>query len=912
MSPSKNVAGYYYIENLDTDLIGQGAMGEVYRSLHVQTGQTVAVKVLKPELVRDNPELVERFVREGEALRELNHPNIVQRLAATSELDDQTGTTAYYLVMEYVSGGSLREFLEKEGQLPVKRVLQIALELSDALSRAHHLNIIHRDLKPGNVLLANDGTPRLTDFGIAHVASSPRLTQTGIMMGTIAYLSPEACEGSNLDERTDIWAFGVMLYEMLNGELPFKGGTLTTTLTSILTDPLPDILAQRPDVPPALAALIERMLAKDVEQRMPSMRLIGAEIEAILKERPLTPKTPVPSQTPLIESTLATSPTSSTLKVQPPQPTASLKPGFGKRKNVALVLIGLVVIGFLALVFVVYSEFSHRSQENLANIAATTTADWSTTDAGIVLAIAVETEQAEATGARATADALATAAQATANTLLVVTDPAEATPTQIPTNTPEPEPTAPQVAHGKYGILVAQLEPLTNEERDVTRIIVDDLRQNLEIGNPFVELKVEEYPEVIRTADEAAAAAEQYQTAVVIWGNFDDERIQLEIQLGYAPNLILDRSVVEDIVNVRVNLTEEQQESAAYRVITVLTGLETGTGDSLGVARLTAISEDLNVRQATIVSEGVAYHYHQSAELYFDAPAQAMQEIDAALALSDNPILFSARSLYHINLGNFDAAKEDLQSAIRLAPDGWAVGHNNLIMIALLIQNDLSTALEGANFVVLLRPNDWFSYFQRGLVHYLAGDYELARTDLNQAMLSEPSVNWAHLVANQVALRQGRLVEAALLSREIILEYPDLAFSERVLQAVYGDSFVLRSLLSAGGNLLLGQYKQALLEAETSLVTFPNLSDLYYIQGLANCNLGDYEAADLAYSNGIEVDPKFILLYLLRAEVRLKTQDLEGALSDVIFVQNSNLALSFAPVIAAAQEGALSCGNLGE
>ena len=295
MSLSKLVADIYYIENLETDLIGQGAMGEVYRGLNTQTGQTVAIKVLKPEIVSNNPELVERFVREGDALSHLNHPNIVRRFAATSQQNDQTGKIDHYLVMEYVAGGSLRDLLESQGQLPVKQVLQIGLELSDALSRAHHLNIIHRDLKPGNVLLAEDGTPRLTDFGIAHIASSPRLTQTGMMIGTIAYLSPEACQGSKLDERTDIWAFGVMLFEMLIGELPFKGEILANTLTAILTQPLPDMQILRADVPQAVVELIKRMLEKDVERRLSSMRLVGAEIEAILKDRPLTPKTPIPT-----------------------------------------------------------------------------------------------------------------------------------------------------------------------------------------------------------------------------------------------------------------------------------------------------------------------------------------------------------------------------------------------------------------------------------------------------------------------------------------------------------------------------------------------------------------------------------------------------------------------------------------
>ncbi len=250
-------------------------MGAVYRGLDVKVNQPVAIKHLKPDIVAGDPEQVERFGREGEALRQLNHPNIVKVLATVEE-DGQ-----HYIVMEYVGGGSLRSLMDAQPQLPVDRVIQIGLELADALTRAHHLHIIHRDIKPANVLLAEDGTPRLTDFGIAHMGDYSRITQAGALTGTYTYLSPEACNGEALDARTDIWSFGVMLFEMLAGRHPFEEKQLAATLIAILNKPTPNLLVYRPDAPADLTNLINHMLIKERDNRLASARLVGAELEAI-------------------------------------------------------------------------------------------------------------------------------------------------------------------------------------------------------------------------------------------------------------------------------------------------------------------------------------------------------------------------------------------------------------------------------------------------------------------------------------------------------------------------------------------------------------------------------------------------------------------------------------------------------
>jgi NarL family two-component system response regulator LiaR len=280
-------------------LLGEGAIGAVHLGRDTQTGGEVAIKVLRTEVLVDQPELVERFHREGEVLRKLDHPNIVRVLAVVEEEGQP------YIVMEYVPGGSLADLLRRQHQLPVEQIVAIALELADALSRTHHLNIVHRDIKPGNVLLAEDGTPRLTDFGLAHLGSYPAMTATGARLGTFQYLSPEACDYQTLDERTDIWSLGIVMFEMLAGERPFDGSSPYEITRAILNQPLPSLAAYRSDVPPALADLISRMLTRSRQGRIASARLVGAELEAI--QRSMQPS-PRPAELPVVPAASRSAP----------------------------------------------------------------------------------------------------------------------------------------------------------------------------------------------------------------------------------------------------------------------------------------------------------------------------------------------------------------------------------------------------------------------------------------------------------------------------------------------------------------------------------------------------------------------------------------------------------------------------
>ena len=257
--------------------LGDGGMGTVYKGMDTHTDQPVAIKQLKPQVAE--PDNIARFLREAQVLRDLNHPNIVTIMDSIDDGSD------HYIVMEFVSGGDLSKLI-KQGRIPAQEIVNLSIDLVDALTRAHRLDIIHRDIKPENVLIAEDKTLRLTDFGVARVRhTDENATDADVLVGTLGYMPPEAFNNGTIDARSDIWAFGVLLYEMLIGQNPFHADTVIGTIQAISTEPIPDIEALVPDAPPALIDLIYRMLERDPRHRIPSVRIVGAELEALLEGR---------------------------------------------------------------------------------------------------------------------------------------------------------------------------------------------------------------------------------------------------------------------------------------------------------------------------------------------------------------------------------------------------------------------------------------------------------------------------------------------------------------------------------------------------------------------------------------------------------------------------------------------------
>jgi serine/threonine protein kinase len=297
-------------------LIQRGGMGDVYKGTDIETDAVVAIKTLNRAIVMEDPSLLERFRREADVLRRLDHPNIV-RIFDTIDQDEE-----HHIVMEFIGGGSLATLLTGDGKLPVARSLQIGLDVADALTRAHRLNIIHRDIKPANILLTEAGAPRLTDFGVAQIGDrQTRLTRQGALLGTIAYLAPELAAGGPYSEKTDIWSFGIVLYEMLAGRHPFMGERPAEVVGAILNDPVPDLGRYRSDLPGGLQELVQRMLAKDPAQRVESVRAVGAALEHLNRQPSIYP-VPEPQPTPTPTPPVEPQPVEEPATIPPPVPVA--------------------------------------------------------------------------------------------------------------------------------------------------------------------------------------------------------------------------------------------------------------------------------------------------------------------------------------------------------------------------------------------------------------------------------------------------------------------------------------------------------------------------------------------------------------------------------------------------------------
>ncbi|MDX2075971.1 MAG: serine/threonine-protein kinase [bacterium] len=273
----KEIIGGRYEFNRITDIIGRGAMGTVYRAHDTQTGNRVAIKQLKLDPQSKDEGIISRFMREADVLRRLQHPHIVTVYDTVQDVE-----LGYYLVMEYISNGSLWDEIQANPQLSITRALTIAQQLASALMVVHEQAIIHRDIKPPNVLIADDKSPRLSDFGVVHMNEKTRITETDGIIGTLDYLSPETLNGEKVTPRTDIWALGVLLYEILAGKRPFPADTPATLITAILTKPPLDLLASRADIPPNLRNLIEWMLVKDPANRTDSMVTVHQSLTDIL------------------------------------------------------------------------------------------------------------------------------------------------------------------------------------------------------------------------------------------------------------------------------------------------------------------------------------------------------------------------------------------------------------------------------------------------------------------------------------------------------------------------------------------------------------------------------------------------------------------------------------------------------
>ena len=275
---------YEIIENL-----GQGGMGKVFRVVDLHLDEEVSLKILKPEIAA-NKNTIGRFKTEMKLARKISHKNVCKMYDLGQEED------MFYLTMEYVPGQSLKRLIRQTGQLAVRTSISLAKQVCEGLAEAHHSGIVHRDLKPGNIMIDREGCIRIMDFGIARSVEAQGITDTGVSIGTPDYMSPEQTEDAEVDLRADIYALGVILYEMVTGKLPFEGDTPLNGAVKQKTDKPLSVRMINPRIPVSLDNVIMKCLEKSKNKRFQTAEKLYMELDKLEKDIPSTQKTAVPGK----------------------------------------------------------------------------------------------------------------------------------------------------------------------------------------------------------------------------------------------------------------------------------------------------------------------------------------------------------------------------------------------------------------------------------------------------------------------------------------------------------------------------------------------------------------------------------------------------------------------------------------
>jgi serine/threonine protein kinase len=255
--------------------LGRGGMGTIYRALDTKLEEEIALKLIRPEIALDSM-AIKRFQHELRTARRIVHKNIGRMY----ELMEDAGT--HYITMEYIPGEDLRHLIRKVGPLPLKKSLKLGKQICSGLAEAHRQGIVHRDIKPGNIMIDRTGDARILDFGISRSMQADGMTHFGVAVGTPEYMSPEQIEAVDIDYRSDIYSLGIVLYEMVTGDLPFKGETALSVAVKHKNEIPKDPRELNDQIPEELGGLIMQCLEKDRTRRFQSADELGKALETIL------------------------------------------------------------------------------------------------------------------------------------------------------------------------------------------------------------------------------------------------------------------------------------------------------------------------------------------------------------------------------------------------------------------------------------------------------------------------------------------------------------------------------------------------------------------------------------------------------------------------------------------------------
>lgn len=494
-----------------------------------------------------------------------------------------------------------------------------------------------------------------------------------------------------------------------------------------------------------------------------------------------------------------------------------------------------------------------------------------------------------------------------------------------------PVPTVEPVGPDEIMVLVAQIDGA--EDGGVSQDIINDLERRFKDELPNTanirNVHIRKYEDIIRTKEEASQIAEQYHAVILIWGDYDNDVARITVQLGSLtsrPDLLIDRDILDRTVTVRVKMANVHEETLAYPILTTLSFLYSAENNFIETIRLIMALNLLEANRPQIDEGSIATHLHKASLSFLSDKEYAIGEVSKAInSDANNPLLYMFRGLLYQEIGDFSQSDLDTSTALKMAPEGWVMPYH-INGIESLILNDPTKGIEAYSRIIEKRSDDWLPYNQRGYLYILAGQselalgnieksfelYELARLDIEKSIKLGPDAEWPYMWATLIALRQGRINDISV-PLQVISQTKQSDFIKNLMTTMYGEekATLLGYSMSTMEQLSKGQFLFAIQYADAVLAVMPNYAEMHLLKGLSYCNLDDYVNAEAAYTEGLNKDPSFTILYLLRAEVRGEPGNSEGAGEDLVtFVQQSPLYEDMKDYLAATQSEQYSCKQL--
>lgn len=850
-----------------TRLIGRGGMAEVYEGVHPDLARRVAIKVILPQLV-ETPGFEERFRREARMVASLRHPHIV-RLFDFDLIDGRA-----FMVMEYLEGDTLEAKLAAARQrgalLPLTDVAGVLDAIASALDHAHARHIVHRDIKPSNILFTADGQPVLSDFGVARLQDGAlRLTSSGGIVGSPAYMAPEQATGQTVDARSDVYALGVVLYEAVMGQPPFAGATPTEVLFKHVQQPPPTGL--NPNLPPAVEGVILQALAKQPDQRFPAAGALAQAFAAALRGQAPAPPLPAGSDDPTLVGAATPPPTFP----PPPSSPAPQQAGWLTRlldaANIVAPLVGkseqtelpsrsdgrarlAALFGAIAIFVALINFISDLA--GLVNIGRLPVGRiWPFLVGGLLLAgagFSIRALRHAPTPRRRVQAAGLLAA-------ILIVSLAWGGWTAFRRLQPP----------ARVLITVNQFDGSASDRRlDIAREIADSLRLALrDVGDlAAVELTAE------ALADETQARrfGQDRKSTLLIWGWYDSERFRTFIELLQLPNLT-QQSLAVQLSSTAGQALRAGQAAPAPRLAAVSTYTQMP-------AQMQSLDFDLAhaSQQMTYVAEAVlGLSFYANAEY-----EQALARFDKALTAADaqsSAFLGLEKVYFHrgmalLALGRKAEAVADLEKAAAEQPDLYEARRNLAIAYAqvCLPGLQLDKAVAAAEAAAQMRPKDASAQALLGEIYYRRGRFAAAAAALQKAVDLAPTDASAWQWLGEARAAQGESTAAAQAYDQALTlipapgadaaaSAPDAALQRGdVLTAAgrYQEALAAYTLARDGdaaraepwrglGNThyWLGDLTQALAAYETAAQLAPAEADIWLLLGLAQAEAGQPDAA---------------------------------------------------------------------